>query len=85
MNKIGFSAHYKPIKSFFPHYFIYINNRGEIIMNEQERLRRGYDFFSTLSPQLQNQLAMQNKLKAENKAPEPRPIIDKYHFTKWYD
>lgn len=54
-------------------------------MNEQERAKRGYDFFSTLPPQLQNQLAMQNKLKAENKAPAPPPIPDRYRFSRWYD
>jgi hypothetical protein len=54
-------------------------------MNEQERTRRSFDFFSTLAPELQNRLAMQKKLSAENKAPAPQPIIEKYKFSKWYD
>jgi hypothetical protein len=54
-------------------------------MDEQERRRRSYDFFNTLPPQLQNQLAMQNKMSAENGLPEQKPIIEKYKFSKWYD
>lgn len=54
-------------------------------MNQEERERRSHDFFSTLPPELQNRIAIQKKLTAENKAPQNPPIPDKYRFTSWFD
>jgi hypothetical protein len=54
-------------------------------MTEQERTRRSYDFFSTLPPQLQNQLSMQHRLESEHKSPQGTQIIDRYYFSKWYE
>ncbi|MGN0633463.1 MAG: hypothetical protein ACI4JW_06295 [Oscillospiraceae bacterium] len=54
-------------------------------MTENERSRRSHDFFSTLPPQLQNQIAVQKKLTAENKPPKTPDVFDRYRFTRWFD
>lgn len=55
-------------------------------MNDNERNKRNCDFFSTLPPQLQNQISLQNKMIAENKASAKTadPFNGRYSFTKWY-
>jgi hypothetical protein len=57
-------------------------------MNDIERQRRSFDFYSTLSPALQNQLAMQKRLSAQNQSDtgkNPPPISERYRFSKWYN
>lgn len=43
-------------------------------MDDKERTARNFNFFSSLPPALQNQLEVQRRLTAENKAPVPPPI-----------